>query len=71
MQSFLVSMLNLGDAEVDLYQLLKQVHYQPSEIHSGRLKHITLPQCLNKPSRATFETAITGVFSESQCTSLL
>ena len=57
-------MLNLGEREQDLYQLLKQVKYQPSDLHSGRLKHISLPQCTNKEARASFETALCGVFSE-------
>ena len=57
-------MVNLGEVDLDLYQLLKQVNYQPSEFHSGRLKHISLPQCNNKQSRAAFETALTGVFSK-------
>ena len=63
-QAFLVAMLNLGDREMDLYQLLKQVKYQPSELHSGRLKHISLPQCTNKEARASFEAALCGVFSK-------
>ena len=63
-QSFLVSMMNLGDSDSDLYQLLKQIDYQPSDFHSGRLKHISLPQCTNKDARASFETALHGVFSE-------
>ena len=57
-------MLNLNDANSDLYQLLKQINYQPSELHSGRLKHICLPQCNNKQARAAFESALYGVFSE-------
>ena len=56
-------MLTLGDSELDLYQLLRQVNYQPSDLHSGRLKHISLPQCTNKEARASFETALCGVFS--------
>ena len=63
-QSFLVSMMNLGDSDSDLYQLLKQIDYQPSDFHSGRLKHISLPQCTNKDARTSFETALHGVFSE-------
>ena len=63
-QSLLVSMLNLGDTEVDLHQLLKQTEYHPAEFNTGRLKHISLPQCPNKEARATFETALTGVFGE-------
>ncbi len=56
-------MLNLGDTEVDLYQLLKQVTYQPTaEFHSGRLKHLSLPQCNNRQARASFEAALNGVF---------
>ncbi len=57
-------MLSLGERELDLFQLLKQVKYQPSDLHSGRLKHISLPQCTNKEARASFETALCGVFSE-------
>ena len=57
-------MMNLGDSDSDLYQLLKQIDYQPSDFHSGRLKHISLPQCTNKDARASFETALHGVFSE-------
>ncbi len=59
-------MLNLGDSELDLYQLLRQVKYQPSDLHSGRLKQISLPQCTNKEARASFETALCGVFSEGE-----
>ena len=57
-------MLNLGDTEIDLHQLLRQTNYQPMEFSTGRLKHISLPQCSNKEARAAFETALTGVFSE-------
>ena len=57
-------MMNLGDADSDLYQLLKQVDYQPLDFHGGRLKHISLPQCTNKGARASFETALHGIFSE-------
>jgi len=64
LQSFLVGMLTLGDSELDLFQLLRQVNYQPSDLHSGRLKHISLPQCTNREARASFETALCGVFSE-------
>ena len=64
LQSFLVGMLNLGERDMDLFQLLKQVKYQPSDLHSGRLKHISLPQCTNKQARASFEAALCGVFSE-------
>ena len=67
-------MLNLGDTEVDLHQLLKQTEYHPAEFNTGRLKHISLPQCPNKEARATFETALTGVFGEPTiytCTTLI
>lgn len=65
LQSLLVSMLNLGDTEIDLHQLLKQTNYQPTEFNTGRLKHISLPQCPNRDARAAFETALTGVFGEN------
>ena len=57
-------MLNLGDTEVELHQLLKQIDCQPAEFNTGRLKHISLPQCPNKDARNTFETALTGVFGK-------
>lgn len=63
-QAYIVSVMNLSDADSDLYQLLKQVTYQPSELSASRLKHISLPQCTNKVARTTFETALNGVFSE-------
>ena len=65
-QAYLVSALNLSDADSDLYQLLKQIHFQPSEFSASRLKHISLPQCSNKVARSTFETALHGVFSKRQ-----
>lgn len=63
-QSYLISVLNLSDADKDLYQLLNQVHYQPMEFNANRLKHISLPQCSNKIARTAFETALKGVFSQ-------
>ncbi|XP_064401908.1 transformation/transcription domain-associated protein-like isoform X2 [Halichondria panicea] len=64
-QSFLVAMLNLSDVDSDLYNLLKGVTYQPTELHSGRLKHICLPQCSNKQARDSFESALYGIFISS------
>ena len=61
-QSFLVSMLNLGDGDLDVYQLLKQVSLQPPSETHGRLKYLTYPQCSNKEARNAFETALSGVF---------
>ena len=49
---------------IDLPCSLRQVSYQPSEFHSGRLKHISLPQCNNRLARDAFEDALCGVFSE-------
>jgi transformation/transcription domain-associated protein len=65
LQSYLVSSLNLSDADRDLYQLLHQIHYQPVEFNANRLKHISLPQCTNKVARTTFVTALKGVFIAS------
>ncbi|XP_019851030.1 PREDICTED: transformation/transcription domain-associated protein [Amphimedon queenslandica] len=65
LQSYLISVLNLSDADKDLYQLLNQVHYQPMEFNANRLKHISLPQCTNKIARNAFETALKGVFIAS------
>lgn len=62
-QSYLISAINLTDVDTDLYQLLRQIHYQPVEFNANRLKHISLPQCTNKIARTTFETALKGVFS--------
>ncbi|KAL5497639.1 hypothetical protein EMCRGX_G014148 [Ephydatia muelleri] len=61
-QAFLVSMLHLGDADLDVYQLLKQVSFQPLSEPHGRLKYLTYPQCSNKEARNAFETALSGVF---------
>ena len=63
-QSYLISSINLTDVDTDLYQLLRQIHYQPVEFNANRLKHISLPQCTNKIARTTFETALKGVFSK-------